>query len=57
MGMLMHHTWQEQQKNKPVEPAKAVKEEEIPFTEPEEQVEEKPVRKTTATTRRRKNAK
>ena len=57
MGMLMHHTWQEQQKNKPVEPVEAVKEEEIPFTEPEEQVEEKPVRKTTATTRRRKNAK
>lgn len=55
MGMLIHHTWQEQQKNASAKPEV---EEELPFTDPEEPMEEKkPVRKTSTTTRRRKVAK
>lgn len=62
MGMLMHHTWQKQQeemKNSPAPAGEPEVEEELPFTEPEEPVEEpetKTVRKTPAT-RRRKTAK
>ena len=59
MGMLIHHTWQAQQAMKEPEVT-----EEIPFTEPEEDIgtlveepEKKTVRKTTATNRRRKTAK
>ena len=41
MGMLMHHTWQEQQK---AEPAKVKPMKEEPVNEPEKT--EEPVRKT-----------
>lgn len=59
MGMLIHHTWLNQQKqdDAPVEEAKV--EEEIPFTDPEEPVEEpvkKTVKKTATPTRRRKSS-
>lgn len=59
MGMLIHHTWQEQQNAVANAP---VNEEEIPFTEPEENPEpveeqKKPARKTAPATRRRKPTK
>ena len=45
MGMLMHHTWQEQQKMKPAEVVEEPIEEPVPEVEHEEKTE----RKTTAT--------
>ena len=56
MGMLIHHTWLEQQKAE--EPKKKPVKEEIPFAEPAEEPEKKePARKSATTTRRRKTVK